>query len=341
MKRKLKLQVKISLLFAATIIVFILFLFELQSSKNVMQKKTVSYKKESALNYVTYLKNNSHYDSHFLKNEFNLVANLIDYFSLDYTYNYTLDEKIEYQLQYDVEATLEIYDSENDAKPVQKRTYNILDKIKEKGFSQTIKVNIFNKKIIYETYNQIVQEWKKDISPNADLKIVFNVNWVGHSKTLKKDLSDKTTTEFVIPISQKTIDIKTPGNKNEKGVHENNAKLPLWYIIIIIATLILFIVTVINLFLTIFSKQNKSKYESKVNKILREFDRAITEAKGIFIKEGDKNYIEVKDFMELLDVHDNVNEPIIYYKNSENLSVFVIKNGHDIYYSTIKRSDYE
>ena len=63
----------------ATIAVFVLFLFEMHFSKEVMQKKTISYTKESTLNYVTYLKNNSHYDSQYLKNEFNLVANLIDF----------------------------------------------------------------------------------------------------------------------------------------------------------------------------------------------------------------------------------------------------------------------
>ena len=54
-----------------------------------------------------------------------------------------------------------------------------------------------------------------------------------------------------------------------------------------------------------------------------------------------KHYIEVSEFMELMDVHDNLNEPIIYYKHSNNKCIFVVRNGTDIYYSMIKRDDYE
>ncbi len=341
MKRKLKLRVKIALLVILAIIIFLGFLLEINFSKSVAKNKSLTYTKESNLNYVTYLKNNSHYDARYLKDDFNLVASLVDYFSLDYNYSYTLSEKIKYELTYDIKAELEVYDSENDAKPIEKRQFEILKETKLKGNSQTIKVDIFNQKIIYETYNKIVQEWKKEISPNADLKIYFNVNWNGYSNTLNKDISDENTTTFVIPVSQKTIDIKSPENISESGTIKNKAKLPLWYIILILITLILFVITVINLFMNIFNGKNKSKYEIKVNKILREFDRVITEAKGTFVMNNDENYIEVKSFMELLDVHDNVNEPIIYYKNSEDISIFVIKNVHDIYYTVIKRSDFD
>ena len=341
MKRKLKLHVKIALLVILAIITSSIFLLELNFSKNVEKNKSLTYRKESNLNYVTYLKNNSHYDARYLKDDFNLVASLVDYFSLDYNYNYTLSEKIKYELTYNIKAELEVYDSENDAKPIEKRPFEILKDTKLKGNSQTIKVDIFNQKIIYETYNTIVQEWKKEISPNANLKIYFNVNWQGHSNSLDKDISDKSEMVFVIPISQKTIDIKKPASINETGTIKNKAQLPLWYIIIILLTLVVFVTIIIDLFMVVFNSKNKSKYELKVNKILREFDRAITEAKGAFTMNEDENYIEVKSFLELLDVHDNVNEPIIYYKNGEDLSVFVIKNVHDIYYTAIRRSDFD
>ena len=93
--------------------------------------------------------------------------------------------------------------------------------------------------------------------------------------------------------------------------------------------------------LIIQTNKKKSKYEQKINKILREFDRAITEAKGPFMKKEGEHYIEVNDFMELMDVHDNVNEPIIYYRNNNNRSTFVVRNGSDIYYSVIKRDEFD
>lgn len=342
MKRHLKPKVKIVLYVTTLILLFCAFLFELSHSNNVLDSKNITYSKTSTFNYTTYLKDNNHYESKYLKNEYNLVASLIDYFSIDYSYSYTLSEKVKYNLTYSIDAVLEIYDNDNDAKPIEKRDFSILEETTSSGNSQAINVDIFNQKIDYETYNKIVQEWKKEINPNANLKISVKVKWNGTTEKLNKKIGDKTVTEFIIPISQKTIDIKKPQNIDESGVIKNTEKIPLWYTIIMCGTILLFAVVLIYLSLFLAkSGKTKSKYDAKVSKILREFDRAITEANGKFVKNSDENYIEVKDFMELLDVHDNVNEPIIYYKNSEDLSVFVINNGHDIYYSTLCRSDFD
>lgn len=342
MKRKLKSKVKITLYLLFLIVLLCAFFFEIKYSSNVLENKDITYTKRSTFNYITYLKDNNHYESKYLKNEYNFVASLIDYFNIDYNYNYTLSEKIKYELTYKIDAILEVYDSDNDAKPIEKREFKILDEKKLSGNSQIIKVDIFKQKIDYETYNKIVQNWKKEISPNAKLTILVKVKWDGKTKKLNKKLKDNTVIDFIIPISQKTIDIKSPKNIDETGVIKSKAKIPLWYILIICSTILLFAIEFIYMLIYIISLSNKkSKYEQKVNKILREFDRVITEANGEFVKDPDENYIEVKDFMELLDVHDNINEPIIYYKNNENLSVFVIKNGHDTYYSAIKRSDYD
>lgn len=341
-KRKIKRNVKITLYVVILLIVFSLFWIEISIGKKGLKNKSVSYSKESTLNYITYLKDNSHYENTYLQDGFNLVANLVDYFSLDYNYTYTLGEKIDYKLNYEIDAVLEIYDSDNDIKPVEKKKYVLLDKETKESEGQIIKVDIFNHKIKYDTYNAIVQAWKKEISPNANLKITINVDWTGHSDKLNQDFSDNCVSEFNIPISQKTIDIKAPNNINETGVIKNKKKLSKGCMLLISSTLALFATGTIYLiaYISITGKE-KSKYEQKISKILREFDRAITEAKGEFIMYEGESYIEVKDFMELLDVHDNVNEPIIHYANSDDLSVFVIKNGNDTYYTTIRRSDYD
>ena len=77
-----------------------------------------------------------------------------------------------------------------------------------------------------------------------------------------------------------------------------------------------------------------------VEKILREYDRAITESKSKLRLDRNANTIEVKDFQELLDVHDNFNIPIIYYKLSSYACVFVVKYNDDIYFNVMKSDDY-
>ena len=338
MKQKKKIIIYVVVL----VLILCCFVFELLFAENILKNRSISYNKISNLNFITHLKDNNYYESNYLKNEYNIVANLVDYFNIDYNYSYALDDKIDYVLNYSIDAVLEVYDSDNDKKPIEKRNFVIKNKETINGTSQVIKVDMLNNKILYSTYSNIVNEWKKEISPFANLKIVINVDWSGTSNKIAKTINDKCVTEFIIPISQKTIDIKIPSNIDEKGIIKTDAKLPLGYIILMASTMLLFIAGLVCIFVYLSNiAKTKSKYEQKVNKLLREFDRAITEAKGKFTKVRGENYIEVKNFMELLDVHDNINEPIIYYKNSENLSVFVIKNGKDNYYSQIKRSDYD
>lgn len=344
MKLKLELKTKIILYIALLFIFLVLFICEIAHINHILNNKSITYSKKSNISYITYLKdNNNHYSSNYLKNEYNLVASLIDYFSIDYNYSYTLSEKVKYDLTYSVNALLEVYDSDNDAKPIEKRNFVILEEVKKSGNSQTINVDIFKQKIDYETYNSIVQEWKKEITPNANLKVQFKISWSGKSKTLTKKLGDDIVAEFLIPISQKTIDIKNPQSIDETGIIKSDEKVSLLYMVIMTITGFVFAVGLIYLLIYIsnLNKKKKSKYEQKINKILREFDRAITEVNGKFEKKQGKNYIEVKDFMELLDVHDNINEPIIYYKNTDNISVFVIKNSNDIYYCQLKRKDFD
>ena len=339
-KRKIKRTVKIALYVMILLLVFSMFWVEIMVAKKGLNNKSVSYSKESKLNYVTYLKDNSHYENTYLQDEFNLVASLVDYFSLDYSYTYALGESVNYELSYGIDAILEVYDRENEAKPIEKKKYTLLEKQTSKGNGKLIKAEVFNHKVKYDTYNEIVQAWKKEISPNANLKISINVEWKGHSDKLNKDFSDNCVNEFNIPISQKTIDIKAPNNISESGIIKTKQKLSKKHMLLISSTLALFLIILVNFVVYIMKGgKYKSKYEQKINKLLREFDRAITEAKGEFVKYEGETYVEVKDFMELLDVHDNINEPIIHYSNGENLSVFVIKNGDITYYTTIKRSE--
>ncbi len=339
---KIKDNIKIIIYCILIIIFIVLFIFEINYGKNHLARNSISYNKEAQLNYVTYLKDNSHYDSNFLENDYNYVSNLIDYFNLDFNYSYVLSENINYNLDYELKGYLDVYDSDNSAKPIEKREYTLLDKVSEEKTGQVINIELFNQKIFYDEYNNVVQTWKRELNPNASLKIVFNVNWSGYSKELEKEISDSYSSTFEIPLSEKIITITKPEKITSSGYLYSNKSIGILYILLVIITGICLVLLIVNLviLMTRISK-SKSKYEQKIKKILREFDRAITEAKGKFKAERGEKTIEVSDFMELMDVHDNLHEPIIYYKTNVNKCTFVVRNGKDIYYTVIKREDYE
>ena len=342
---RLKKKVKLFLYIIITILLIGLLIFEIHYSQSTLKKKSITYSRDGSINYVTYLKENSHFDDKSLDSKHNYVASLIDYFNVDYNYTYALSEEIDYVLTYEVKAKLNIYDSDNKSKPIDSKEYQLVPKETKNGNGQLVKVDLFNQKIDYAIYSKIIDEWKKEVSPDATLTVEFNVNWSGQSNVLNKQIGDNYLNTFEIPVSNKIIEIKEPIN----NVHENNPE-PLYanqtfgrnFYLLIGSTsfmILIFMLYILNTIIKINSL--KSKYEQKVKKILREFDRAITEANGMFVRKEDEHYIEVKEFMELMDVHDNLNEPIIYYKNSNNASIFVVRNGTDIYYTIIRRSDFE
>lgn len=343
MRLRLKRKVKLVLYIILFLFLVGMLMYEINYSQSTLKTKKITYSKESEINYIAYLKDNNHYSENFLKEDYNYVANLVDYFNVDYNYTYALSESIDYILTYEVVGELDIYDSDTKNKPIDHKEYQIVPKETISGTGQVVKINLFNKVIKYDTYSKIIEEWKKDISPEAKLKVTFKVNWTAPSTLLNKQIGDSFSSTFEIPVSEKIINIKKPTNTIEKNkvIYANQAFGSNFYVLTGSTLLIMFLsfMGIINTIMIL--NKNKSKYEHKVKKILREFDRAITEAKGKFVKQPGEHYIEVKEFMELMDVHDNLNEPIIYYRHSCNKSIFVVRNGTDIYYWIIRRDDYE
>ena len=325
-------------LLVASVSIFFLFK-ELKMCNEKANSNKIAYHKETSTNYVTYLKDNKFYNGQYLEEDYNFVANLIDYFKIDYNYKYTLSEKVNYVLTYDINALLEVYDTDNNSKPIHKKEYNIVPKTTISNNSEVINLDLLNEKIDYQTYNKIVQEWKKEVSPNATLNIIFNVSWVGSTNKFKKQLSDSYTNVIKIPISERTINIEKPKNLLEDNILIEKIKVPFSFKITIVLTVLLIVVCLVRIVMLLISNsESKDKYDQKINKILREFDRAITEAKGKFEKNPKDNNIEVIDFFELMDVHDNLNVPIVYYKDSKNKSTFVVRNEKDVYYCVIERN---
>ena len=330
------------------IVLIVLFVFEVIISLDSIKTKTVTYSKEGSIVYNTYLKKNNYYANTYLDDKYNIIASLIDYIKSDFRYVYTLNEKIDYELSYNVKAKLIVYDTENNEKPIYTEDFTLIDDKTIKDTSQVIKVELFNEKIDYNRYNKIVQNLKTEISPEASLVVTFNVRFNGFSKTLNKELMDSYVNNLTIPLYKKTISISEADNNvstSKEGASGSIViKEPLErkYLIIMISTIVAVATFVVLLIINVIKHgKKKSKFDLKVKKILREFDRAITESNSKLVINSSDHKIKISDFMELLDVHDNLNAPIIYYKTGDDKATFVVRNGKDIYYTELKRKDFD
>ena len=326
-----------------TIVLAVLLILEINYANKKVDVASISYNESSDISYKVFLKENSYYETPYLDESSSYIASLIDNFTIDYKYVNTFSDNLDYTLKYSVTADLIVYDSSNDKKPIYTKKYTLVDEQETKGTGKIANVDLLNQVVNYDEYNKIITELKREIIPNANLKISFNTKFVGKSKVIDKDIVSNKTSTLDIPISQKTIDVDLKKNNTSNNQTITNKKsLSVKLILVLVGTILLLLMTLIYYVLYIIkTAEKKNKYEQKLNKILREFDRAITEAKGKLRLDRNANTIEIKDFMELLDVHDNFNIPIIYYRISNTKSVFIVKHENDIYYNVIRSDDFE
>ncbi|MCR4581214.1 MAG: DUF5305 domain-containing protein, partial [Bacilli bacterium] len=293
--------------------------------------------------YKVQLKENNYPFDQYIDDKYVVIASLIDKFIVDYSYVNTFSSELDYKVKYNVIADLAVYDSDNEVKPVYTKNYTLIDNQEITGHGLMAKIDLLNNDLYYDSYNEIVNQLKKEIIPSAVLTVRFNTEFTGTTDKLADKIKSTKTSTLTIPISRKIInvDIKKNGASKEEEVY-GKKNLRKGSVLLIISTVILLVILVIKyISYALKTAKKKTKYEQALNKILREFDRAITEAKGRLRVDKKSNTIEVKDFMELLDVHDNFNIPIIHYRISKYMSVFIVKNNDDIYYSIMKSDDYE
>ena len=341
----MKLKRKFGLIFylVPVIVLVLVLLYGISVAKKETKAEGVAYQEISDISYKVQLKPNTYYDSPYLDKGYNIIANLIDKVILNYDYQQTFSSDVNYKITYGVTAELVIFDTNSDEKPIYTKTFTLMENKEEYGSGLMAKLSLVDNEVVYDEYNAIVAELRKEVVTDANLIIKFNTSFEGTSLLLDEPIRSSKTSTLTVPISQKTINIDIKSTRaHDEGYISANKKISIGTIILICITIfLLIVVTVAYIYYVFTSAKKRTKYEQELSRILREFDRAITEARGKPRIDKSNNTIEVKDFMELLDVHDNFNIPILYYKINRYMCVFMVRNNNDIYYNVMRSEDYE
>jgi len=87
----------------------------------------------------------------------------------------------------------------------------------------------------------------------------------------------------------------------------------------------------------------ETKYQKAVKKILNTYDRVIItlEDKNTIVNNDKNDVYTVKSFLELLDVRDTIEKPILYYKVNSVKTEFYVQDTDKTYKYTMKESDFE
>ena len=336
---------KLILLVLLFIITFSICLIFASKTLEREKAKPISYNQKSNISYKVYLNDNEFYEHEYLDMNKAYIASLIKYINVNYDYKFNIKEKSTLDFDYQILGDL-IIENNNGTRKYFEKTYNILDSKHQKlENDRSLSINE-NVQIDYDYYNKLANSFrnKYGVDTNSYLNVYLDVKAKSDDK-LNYKINEDNKVILKIPLSEKAIEINIDADNNDV------TKLisPIGKVVLnqkyLIVEIVLFIMSVI--FFLIFMKQLAKKfkkityYDKYVNNLLKEYDRLIVETKTKLVMTK-YNIIEVKSFTELLDVRDNLKEPIIYYNVIEHIEgIFYIKSDDDIYLLTVKNKDLE
>lgn len=296
---------------------FILTIYLLLNAFNYNNSKTIYYEEKSNLDYKVYLKKNDFFNTNYLEKDKLYIASLIDKIKIYFNYNYNIDDNENIKFNYKIVGKLIILNNTGN-KVYYEKDYSLLNNNTVLMHNQKEKIINEQIDIDYSKYNEIASKFKSLYGIDAESKFIINMTI---SKTnIDSDLdyiNDTSIMSITIPLSKKSVEIsldyKDVNNSNYILKNESFIKRNIPYIIMSIITIFLTIFMFIKIKRNIYKIiKKKTKYDKYVNKLLREYDRLIVETHNLISLEN-KEIILLKNFNEILDVHDNLQLPILYH----------------------------
>ena len=304
-------------------------------SKNVVATGQVHYTENGGVNYKVYLKDKKYYNKDYLDEGMQYIASIIDRIDVDFKYNAKYDVSNKFNITKKVLADVKIVDSQNTDKVI----YTKQETLKtDSNTSENINVSD-TISIDYKKYNSLANEFKTNYGISADCKLI--VSYIVDYSSEDKELKQNRVLNIEVPLSEQMVNITKTGAINNSLIFVGKTThAPVNSILFYVSIIALFITLALIVLLIVEIKKKKakaSKYDLYIKKLLRQYDAYITEAKDDTYSTK-KSVISIQSFKELLDVRNSVEKAIIYVKESENSSKFMIVD-EEIYVYRVTREE--
>ena len=314
MKRK-----EILLLSVSLILISLCFTLYNKSKKMTVLNED-KYNEIGFMHYRVHVTDSSYYGTDYLDEGMQYISGIIDDIELNYKYNVKFEKQDKFAVNTNLTATIRIVDTQSG-----KVIYTKSDLLKNNSKVQN-EVDVQEKIMLdYRSYNDLANDFKTKYGISADCKL--SLNYVIQYKDEKTGISQSRLITTEIPLSEQMINISKSEDINNNASYiisttESNVNTVLF--IIAVAMLVPAALCIVKLIDEVKNRlASESKYDKFIKKTLREYDAYITVSRTEYNEEG-KNKLIVPSFKELLDVRNNLEKPIIYYKIDENNSKFSI-----------------
>ena len=325
-------------LFSRLVLLFVMILLFASSfycGINLNNDQVYSYDESGSINYKAYLVPNNYYNVPFLNEGMQYISSLVNYLDVDFNYNLLFNSKSKYSYNYYVTGDLYIYEGTTKDKLLYKKSYNIINPVAiNNEIGTSISLNL-NQKIDYSYYDSIAKSFTNQFGliTNSEMVFNFHVNVDSKSELLDDDVRVEGLSVMRVPLNTKTmgvsVDVSNSNNKEKfVKVSDNTSNIILLSVSFVSFVLAVLLVQSIVRFMYK-TRSTKSNYQVTLEKILREYDRAIITAKSDYIIKNVDNFIDVSSFLELMDVHDNLDLPILYIEIAKGHKVWFIINARE------------
>ncbi len=313
-----------------SILCFVLY----DKSKNMVFLNEVKYKENGYLRYKVHLTDSSYYGTDYLDEDMQYISSIIDRFDITYNYNAEFDKQDKFDVITNLTANIRIVDDQT-GKVIYTKS-ELLNNKKETKDALNIDEHV---SIDYKKYNQLANEFKTKYGISANCKL--SLSYVIQYKDEKTGVSQSRLMTMEIPLSEQMITVSTTDDINNASsyiVSTTKSKLNTLLFFAAIVTLIIAALCIVK-FVDMVKKRinSESKYDRFIKKILKEYDAYITISNSEY-DTSEKNILNVPTFKELLDVRNNLEKPIIYYKIDSDNSKFSIISD-EIYEYKVSRKE--
>ncbi len=320
-------------------------------SKSERQKEELyTYTYNSNLSYRVYLKDNSFFTTNYLGMNRQYISSLIDKIEVNTKYAFQSSKDLDYTYTYDLVASAKGTYAESEAKSVEiwSKTYSILPAETKSGTGNNISIDK-TVQIDYDKYNAIMTDFRNQfgLSIDARVDVVFKVSITGGLKGESNSLQEDNTMTLQVPLLKPTIEIKpdyvnsgrdTVYKEDANGNSGETMNIPLLMLGIALLLFSLFMLKILGS--KLLNTTKKSEYVLRLNKILKEYGDIIAKADNVPALSS-YDVVSIKDFVDLVDIEEELHSPILYVEIREDLeSWFIILNDKTAYKFILRYEDF-
>jgi len=307
-----------------------------------IKEPLLNYSTAGNINYMITLKENNLYDTNYGMYE-NVVSKYIDNIDLIFRYTFSSTKKLNTTGVYKANLYLITeYAEDNKKEIISQKEFNILPRKEQVRFNSDSQ--IFNEKITidYDYYNELARKWREEsgLLTESYLKVEFKINNTFNILNEKTEHDDHIVT-MIIPLLKNVVTMENANYFEDNKTLYNVEDFSMNYTKLIIGVVLIFlsltyIYVEINNFLNV---NNLSRYLKEQNKILKRYGDIIAETstKPEF---KNKDIIEITNFIDLVNIEDELRIPIIFYEAISNKeSWFVINHNDKVYRYILKNKN--